>query len=87
MFRINVPDQIISLYNLAKKQTFGEIDVAVQIKQYRTVFILKTVRTNATKRIDTLSSNNITAQHIYKCLYSTFPFQGILRQIYFLFGY
>lgn len=40
MFRINDPDQIISLHNLAKKQTFGEIDVAVQIKQYRIVFIL-----------------------------------------------
>lgn len=40
MFRINVPDQMISRHNLAKKQTFGEIDVAVQIKQYRIVFIL-----------------------------------------------
>lgn len=40
MFRINVLDQKISLHNLTKKQKFGEIDVALQIKQYRVVFIL-----------------------------------------------
>lgn len=76
MFKINVPDQMVSLLDLAKKQKFGEIDVAVQIKQYKVVFILQTVRSNATKGIDILSRNNITAQHIYKRLYSTFPFQG-----------
>lgn len=40
MFKINVPDQMVSLLDLAKKQKFGEIDVAVQIKQYKVVFIL-----------------------------------------------